>query len=289
MPATQPSRLHLKFKQFHAATIRATDELFASRPWTAPDEDRHAAFERWLRRVADAYNVPVPTLEINIEDPDALNGGTYELGQITLGKYSVLMLFHMFRHHMQELGAVEGLQDSDRHSATETESVLLMGQAEIDAVSWSCSLFYKVRPVAFRKAVRRGLIRYVTPDELLSSASLAARRAARERRDQDALDAMESEFTLADLEDIENDDVTARTDSVVPTPDEQALWNGTMLTTAEVAELLGISRSRVMQIKDRLGGELRGRSYVFPRAAIEVEQARRAGTVVDIEPPTDER
>jgi hypothetical protein len=145
-------KYHLKFRNFKRATITATEQLFDSHPWWGDDEEKQAKFETWLKDVSAAYGVPVPQLRV---DPGMtllgmLGGYDPEHGAIYLCRYSVTTLFHEYRHHLQMCG----LGDSG---------------AEDDALGWACSLFYRVRPRAFRKAVRAGRIVGVEAADLLRS------------------------------------------------------------------------------------------------------------------------
>lgn len=231
------ARRHLTFRNFHTTTLRATEELFTAGPWRGDDEERATKFETWLRRASDAYGIPAPTLEI-VDDPAIeANGGVYDLGQITLAKFSVILLFHQFRHHMQALGAAQV-------ETTGFPNIDLMTQ-EQDAISWACSLFYKTRPIMFRKLVRNGSIRYVSPGDLL----------ARQRDDSGA---PLSDSLAGDYDDGEQVDDT---DSVSAAD--------VRLSTTEVMAALGRSRSWVCNHAEELGGEQdeRGR-WTFPQGAI---------------------
>lgn len=149
-------RYHLRFKRFHPGTIRATDELFSSKPWAGTDDEKQDKFERWLRQVSNVYSIPAPQLEITDDPLTLLMAGGYSAGTMTLPKFSVLTMFHEFRHHMQFCGVGRA------------GDIYGEGQAmEHDAAGWSCSLFYTVRPTLFRKAVRAGGVFHVQPEDLL--------------------------------------------------------------------------------------------------------------------------
>jgi hypothetical protein len=233
------ARRHLAFKKFHPTTVRATDEFFGSKPWQGSEEQKQSKFETWLRRVSDAYGIPAPTLEIQLPDSRDDRSGYYNLGQITLYKWSVITLFHQFRHHMQALGAA-----SVEPTGDEVGDVLATEQ---DAVNWACSLFYKVRPVRFRKLVRAGQIRYIHPDDLLTSESLAAARAARAANIEAFEAAVDADFDSGSVGEVFANDT---------------------LTTTDVMERLGRSRSWVCSHAEELGGvqDARGR-WVFPASA----------------------
>lgn len=290
-------KFHLKFKRIHATVVAATDELFNEGPWRGTDEEKATKFERWLRRASDAYGVPVPTLEVrNVHRP------IYDLGQITLPKYSVIELFHTFRHHLQALGAVASENLSSRQGA------------EHDAIGWACSLYYLVRPIAFRKAVRDGKIRYVGPRDLLNqeSAEEYDRQRAAEwetRMQGTALDGEGEElsdlFEDGDQEDEEYDgseyppEVASTLASAMsgepPTMSQVAesraaaeeadvnltfasptgAVGSTRLSTQEAADMLGVSTSRVLQITDRIGGSRVGRRWSFDPLAVEEYRSNR--------------
>ncbi len=150
------ARYHLRFKNFHPGTIRATDELFRSKPWSGTDDEKQDKFERWLRQVANVYGIPAPQLEISDDPLTLLMAGGYSAGTMTLPKFSVLTLFHEFRHHMQFCGVGRAGEVYGEHTAMED-----------DAAGWGCSLFYKVRPTLFRKAVREGGVFHVQAEDLL--------------------------------------------------------------------------------------------------------------------------
>lgn len=144
---------HLQFKNFHRGILEATEDLFRSKPWRGGEAEQHEKFSRWLRHASAVYHVPEPTFRVWQSGRASYSGNT-----IVLGAYSVTSLFHEFRHH---------LQWHDDAAPFDPEG---------DALGWSCSLFYTVRPKLFRKAVRAGRIAGVTPDDLLSRESLEQQR-----------------------------------------------------------------------------------------------------------------
>jgi hypothetical protein len=150
------ARYHLRFKRFHPATLRATDELFKSKPWEGTDDEKQDKFERWLRQVANVYGIPAPQLEIADDPLTLLMAGGYQAGAMTLPKFSVLTMFHEFRHHMQFCGVGRASEVYGQDRAMEE-----------DAAGWSCSLFYTSRPTLFRKAVRAGGVFHVQADDLM--------------------------------------------------------------------------------------------------------------------------
>lgn len=144
-------RHHLQFNNFHSSILKATDKLFRSKPWRGDDEEQFVKYERWLRSACEAYRIKPVALEIHHGRFSASYQA--EPPTIILNKYSVLSLFHEFRHHMQ-------MQDVARVHAGSLEG-------EHDARGWSCSLFYRSRPTLFRKAVRNGGVLFVVPEDLL--------------------------------------------------------------------------------------------------------------------------
>lgn len=273
-------RLHLRYKNIHRTVVRATSELFDSRPWSGTAEEQASKFEKWLRRSSDAYGLPAPTLEVS-EDA---RGTSYDLGQITLTKYSVIELFRAFRYHMMAMGVAQ-VEASD-----ETSMRGLAAATELDAVSWACSLYYKIRPVLFRKNVRSGKIRYVTPRDLLTTEAQAAydeeQAAAFNARMEAALGSSLDEFPDEDDsydDPDEHDDLTLTHSAADIGPVIEVDGEPTLVltapedrvTTQEAAVILGVSTSRVLQITERIGGVREGRRWSFSRQACEQYLASR--------------
>lgn len=146
-------RAHLTFRHFHPRTVRATDALFRAKPWSGNEEQKMDKFTNWLRQVSQVYHTNTPSLQISDDEVTRELRGYYEQGHISLPKFSVLTLMHEFRHHLQREGIVS-VTAFDR---------------EQDAINWSTSLFYTVRPTLFRSAVRAGTILYVSPEDLLAT------------------------------------------------------------------------------------------------------------------------
>lgn len=145
------SRKHLSYRSFAPAVIEATDELFASKPWRQ-DEDQQGKFEKWTEAVAKNYGMKTPQL---IVSPIAFTSYDPEHNTIYLNRFSVTNLFVTTRLALLEHG----------HSYPAVEG---RGLAE-DAIRWGVSLFYKVRPRLFRKAVRAGGIEGVDAWDLVPS------------------------------------------------------------------------------------------------------------------------
>lgn len=154
-------RAHLAYKNFHPGILEVTDTFFKSKPWDGTDDQKQTKFSRWLRDACRVYGIEPVTVEFNA-DLSSRIGGTYHEGHLVLPKFSVTTLMHEFRHHMHRHGYVPPL-DVDQNR-------------ELDAIKWSCSLFYKVRPHLFRKAVRAGGIVYVFPEDLLRRSEDEQRR-----------------------------------------------------------------------------------------------------------------
>lgn len=168
---------HLRVKRFKGDVKVATAEFFESKPWTGTPDEQQSKFQKWIDDTAAAYSVQPPTLCIITEERQML----HEMGEweppanpLLMGKYSVLTMFFNMRLYLQVNDAC---------------SVVGRG-GEDDAQAWACSLFYKFRPVLFRKAVRNGTIAvHITPEDLLSSETLDRVRELRlEGRMQEAED-----------------------------------------------------------------------------------------------------
>lgn len=143
---------HERFRNFHPRTISATSRLFRSGPWTGPPERQQDRFERWLRRCSRAYRVPPP--DLRIVPPEECGGyGRYDAENcaILLPRFSVLTLFHEFRHHMQFCGVT---------SVPFPRNAREISRSESDARAWSQSLFYRVRPERYQRLRETGRIFY---------------------------------------------------------------------------------------------------------------------------------
>lgn len=148
-------RYHRRFRNIRPEELKVTEGFFRGGPWRGSDDERQTLYERWARLSAQVYDIPPPLLELRLGSPEPIHGpGTYEMGTLVLYRWSVITLFHEFRHHMQFLG-IGPFEDAIAR--------------EDDARAWSCSLFYSVRPVAFRKAVRQGRILFMTAEDLTRS------------------------------------------------------------------------------------------------------------------------
>lgn len=211
------ARLHIRFRTINKRTVRATQALFDSKPWGGSEEEQQSKFELWLRKAAEIYSIPQPTLTVT-QESDVY--GLVAPNTIVLDKYSVTSLFHAFRAHMQYAGAVD-TAFYDRQ----------------EAQAWACSLFYTCRPILFRKMVRAGRIAGVRAHDLLSSATLASR--------QDEIDEAFSGIVAESFtqEEIEDDDSTGEAAEQEQAEAEAA--GVTQVTVAEAAGRLNVSESTV--------------------------------------------
>lgn len=145
-------RHHLRNPHFKEGVVECTKAYFASRPWTGTKFERTAKMQEWASNVAALYDLVQPIV-IVAEEPEFSILRQSNPHMIVLPSHAVIYLFHYFRHYMQMHGDIpEDLRD--------------VNNLELDAVDWSCSLFYQANPGQFEKSVRSGKIRYVTPDEL---------------------------------------------------------------------------------------------------------------------------
>lgn len=145
------SRLHLSYRSFAPSVREATDALFASKPWRQ-DEEQHQKFTTWIESVSGNYGMKAPQLIVH---PLAVTTYERDTNTIYMNTYSVTTLFVSTRLAMLLNGhchpAVEGRDEGS------------------DAMRWGISLFYKVRPRLFRKAVRAGGIEGVSAWDLVPS------------------------------------------------------------------------------------------------------------------------
>lgn len=160
------ARLHLRYRRdsFNDHVMMLTERFFAVEPWRGSDEEKGRKFDTWLHGAAMAYGVPYPVLEVAPPKarPRGRSVGSYDpaTGTINLQRFSVISMFHQFRHHLQACTMEEGkawTHDDEK-----------MAQ---DAQEWACSLFYIVAPRRFRRYVRRGRIAGVNPPDLLKRRS----------------------------------------------------------------------------------------------------------------------
>jgi len=147
------ARLHRKYK--HEAfdpRIRAlTLQFVKMRPWDRPDAETERLFRTWVHGACTVYQIPEPELvRIPVTVPSAEpTWGAYRENTIFLRRWSMISLFHQFRHHMQE--------HAEEHDRTDDPE---------DAQAWACSLFYVVAPRRFRRMARAGRIVGVSAEDL---------------------------------------------------------------------------------------------------------------------------
>jgi hypothetical protein len=143
--------LHETYTNIHKKVLRVTDALFRARPWSGTDDEILNRWQAWCDKACDAYGIP--HVEVLMTRSDVPYHGAYlpESRCIVLRKWSLITLFHEFRHHMQ--------CTQDLHYAFEEAF-------EIDAQAWACSLFHSVRPGRFRRAVESGRVKGVGPGDL---------------------------------------------------------------------------------------------------------------------------
>lgn len=150
---------HLRYKNLHPKTVGAAERLFNERPWDLEMSDQVAVGKEFLAEIAGAYRVGVPDLDIyplNSLDYEPARYSEDSLGQMALDedaqirmrRFSILNLFAMARAHV----------NSEKGG-------------DLDAVAWSHSLYYRVRPVMFRRLARTGRISDVTARDTYTSAS----------------------------------------------------------------------------------------------------------------------
>lgn len=153
------ARLHLRFqlKSYEPHLVELTERFFASHPWSGSDRDRGRKFDTWLHGAAMVYGLPYPSLVVTPPQhrPKGQSVGRYDpdTATIHLQRFSVISLFHQFRHHMQACTTENWTHDNEATAQ--------------DAQEWACSLFYRLQPRRFRRFVRRGRVAGVKPADLL--------------------------------------------------------------------------------------------------------------------------
>lgn len=145
------SKFHTRYKNIHKKVLRAATDMFEQGAWSGTDEDIHARFQTWANTAADAYGIPHPEVMLTTAETDTTGAYLPSCGTIVLRSWSVTILFHEFRHHMQEHGVAPRMSPQAE---------------EYDAHAWACSLYYCARPGAFCRAVAAGKIPGVHPSDL---------------------------------------------------------------------------------------------------------------------------
>lgn len=149
------SRLHLKYPNIRDEAVTAAKALFTAKPWSMTETDQQATAQVFVDTVCASYGIASADVAITgdsdwrgrndnrytvadfsedslSDEPELLNAA-----KITMTKFSFFTLLRLVRDHINE----------------STES------SRVHPRAWAASLFYKVAPVTFRKAVRAGTIR----------------------------------------------------------------------------------------------------------------------------------
>lgn len=159
------------FTNFHPKVIEATQDLIKGGIFKTEvsNLDKNIIMGLWVQRVSEVYKMEIPTLWfITRDNPaarqwlqdnrgvspeaeyDACGGGCYypHSNEIYLfKKASIVNLLHEFRHAMQ-------------FSNNNTDNKLYKDDREEDARAWSVSLFRKVAPGSYKRAVEKGMLRF---------------------------------------------------------------------------------------------------------------------------------
>jgi hypothetical protein len=161
-----PTPYHLRYRQFHPRTIAATRRLFDARPHRMNPMRQVRALQQWVDEVSDVYGIPPARVRITSRREAA--DGYYDLRthEINLPKCSVLTLMHEFAHHKQNV-------DPNHQMVQPSHGDV---QHEEDARAWSQSIFYKIKPVRYRRLALEGRILHTEPETMAAFAE-------RERRD----------------------------------------------------------------------------------------------------------
>lgn len=160
---------HLRYPDIDQPVKDATLKMIVGKHWRETDEQQIAAMTEWLETVSKHYGVETPTVKMDSRVPPQ-NGAYFPAPELTilLPYYTVLTLLHEYRHHLQHtqeelihrFAYVPPVDEEDPHPYTDTNSI------QLDAVEWSCSLFFSVAPRRFRRMVNEGRVLYVTPEML---------------------------------------------------------------------------------------------------------------------------
>jgi len=250
------ARLHLRFRNIHKGAKAAGERLFVAKPWVGSDEEKQSKFERFLNEASAAYGVPTPTLAVA---PEVEVNGLVAPNTIVITKYSVVSLFNSFRQHLQYTGAVDVEFPNKR-----------------DAQAWACSLFYTLRPIPFRKAVRAGGVMGVYPNDLLTSATLAARQ---DEIDEAFAGIMGESYSQDEIDDLEDEAADGLPDEMT---DEQAASDDTpsLVPTEVAATRLSVSTSTIRNMCNdgRLSCTMVGRKRLVSEDSINALLASQGGS-----------
>jgi len=127
------------YKNLDGRIVALTRSLiFEKKFYRQSDSEKLRLMNWWLKKASEIYGIPVPKLEIS----NSCGSGCYSLlrKKIYLPKFSLVTLFHEFKHHMQEM-----------KNKPNTENI---------ARGWSVSLFYQASPEHYENAVRKKLLIY---------------------------------------------------------------------------------------------------------------------------------
>lgn len=146
-------RFHEKFGAIHKGVLRQTQQLLQYNLADEPEEVVEK-FDTWAAGVCEAYNLPVVRVELCECEALGGEGGSHiaENDVIVLTRPSLLVLFHQFRHHMQNHGRTH------------------YSNREMDAHGWACSLLHKADPALFRRMVYEFAIPGVKMADLVGEA-----------------------------------------------------------------------------------------------------------------------
>jgi hypothetical protein len=142
---------HLRFRNFHARALTATQQLLRARPSQLDETGRHEVFRAWVDEISDIYGMERPDLQWDT-DADMGGGGFYRAADhsITMSPNhpSVVTLIHETRHALQH---------------KQCGAPMITDDVERDARAWSLSLYFRVRPNQFTRLARAGRIFHVDP------------------------------------------------------------------------------------------------------------------------------
>ena len=140
------------FNNIKPEVVDATRDLIKSGIWKQEisKQDKAIMMGIWVQKVSEIYGFDEVPKFYFVDDKDEYNrtgGGCYfpKLNEMyVFYKPSLTTLLHEFRHAMQAKLNVR----------------MFRNDAEEDARAWSISLFRKVAPKSYKKAVERGLLHY---------------------------------------------------------------------------------------------------------------------------------
>lgn len=242
-------RLHLRYKHLKPAARRATEDLFALKPWRLKDEaDAEEVLspmvQEWADKLCSVYSTPHVTIHLDFktgtrygqyfpayvtEDAAGIPDGMGE-AKIILGYFSLATMFWRFGQHLQSNGHFRGIYEDN------------LGNSDYRYLSaplaWAFSLFYTCKPVMFRKRAREGRLACVNALDTYSKATLDQfAEAGIDPRDLAALDR---------LRDAENEAVSL---------DEPAVSED-----AQLAEVEALTAADVATAAEQLGAPIQNRN-----------------------------